>query len=136
MTAACRESCCSVTPRFTVTDLFRRGYRRNREAPLPIEGEVITGAEGNTAQFSVAIEDGKLAGVGFRASSCTTLIAYCEALAELLPGFDLKIAEQLTARELVNALPGVPALKQDRAVLAVAALRAALLAARQQLPRT
>jgi NifU-like protein involved in Fe-S cluster formation len=129
MTAACREACCSVTPRFTVSELFERGFRRNREAPLPLEGETVKDAEGNTARFSVEIDDGHLDDARFRASSCTTLIAYCEAIAELAPGFSIEIAAQITPSELIAALPGVPALKQNRAVLAIAAFRAALLVA-------
>jgi NifU-like protein involved in Fe-S cluster formation len=129
MTATCRESCCSVTPRFTVAELFERGFRRSRTAPLGIEGEAVTDAEGNNARFSVAVNGAKLAEIRFRASSCTTLIAYSEALAELPPGLDAGLAAQFTPAELVTALPGVPALKQNRAVLAIAAFRAALLAA-------
>jgi hypothetical protein len=129
MTAACREACCSVTPRFTVSELFERGFRRSRAEPFPIEGETVRDAEGNTARFSIEAEDGYVAGLRFRASSCTTLIAYCEALAELAPDFRIEIAGQFTPGELIAALPGVPALKQNRAVLAIAAFRAALLAA-------
>jgi NifU-like protein involved in Fe-S cluster formation len=130
MTAACRESCCSVAPRFTVAELFERGYRRIREIPLPVQGEAISDAEGNAARFSIEIADGKLVDARFRASACTTLIAYCEAIAELLPGFAPDVAGALTPKELVDSLPGVPALKQDRAVLAIAAFRSALAAAR------
>jgi len=126
MTAACREACCSVTPRRTVSDLFERGFRRNRVAPLPIEGAPCIDTEGNSARFSVDVANGKLAGIGFRASSCATLIAYCELIAEIAPGFRLEIARELTATNLVEALPGVPALKRNRAVLAIAAFRAAL----------
>jgi len=129
MTAACREACCSATPRFTVAELFERGFRRNRATPFNIEGGAINDAEGNTARFSLALNQSKLSELRFRVSSCTTLIAYCEALAELLHGRDAGLAAQFTPRELVAALPGVPALKQSRAVLAVAALRAALVAA-------
>ncbi|MEX0590037.1 MAG: iron-sulfur cluster assembly scaffold protein [Xanthobacteraceae bacterium] len=132
MTAACREPCCSVAPRFTVADLFERGFRRMREAPLAIEGGTIADADGNAARFSIEVDDGKLADARFRASACTTLIAYCEAISELLPGFGVDVVAQLTANELVAALPGVPALKQDRAVLAIAAFRAALRAAIQR----
>lgn len=132
MTAACREACCSTTPRFTVAELFERGYRRNRETPLSVEGEAVVGAESNSARFSIEVAEGKLIDARFRASSCTTLIAYCEAIAELLPGFSLEIAGALTPKELVDTLPGVPPLKQDRAVLAIAAFRAALHAARSQ----
>ena len=48
---------------------------------------------------------------------------------ELAPDFRIEIAGQFTPGELIAALPGVPALKQNRAVLAIAAFRAALLAA-------
>ena len=126
MTATCREACCSVTPRHTVSELFERGFRRNRAAPLPIEGAQLTDAEGNTARFSIDVADGKIAGLGFRATSCATLIAYCELIAEIVPGFRLDIAREMTATNLVAALPGVPALKRERAVLAVAAFRSAL----------
>jgi NifU-like protein involved in Fe-S cluster formation len=126
MTAPCREACCSVTPRLTVSELFERGFRRNRTEPLPIEGAAFTDADGNTARFSVDVTGETIAGVSFRASSCATLIAYCEYLAEVMPGFRLDIATAFPAASLVEALPGVPALKRARAVLAVAAFRAAL----------
>jgi len=115
-----------VTPRLTVSELFERGFRRNRAAPLPIEGAAFTDAEGNTARFSVDVTDATIAGVSFRASSCATLIAYCEYIAEVTPDLRLDIASAFTAASLVEALPGVPALKRARAVLAVAAFRAAL----------
>jgi hypothetical protein len=59
-------------------------------------------------------------------SSCATLIAYCEFIAELVPGARLDIMTALAAADLVEAVPGVPALKRGRAVLAIAAFRAAL----------
>jgi NifU-like protein involved in Fe-S cluster formation len=126
MTATCREACCSVTPRHTVSELFERGFRRNRAAPLPIEGAQLADVEGNAARFSIDVTEGKIAGVGFRATSCATLIAYCEFIAESVPGFRLEIARELTAANLVAAVPGVPALKRERAILAVAAFRATL----------
>jgi NifU-like protein involved in Fe-S cluster formation len=126
MTAPCRDACCSVAPRLTVSELFERGFRRNRTAPLPIEGAAFTGADGNTARFSVDVTGGTIATVSFRASSCATLIAYCEYLAEVTPGFRLDIAGAFTATTLVEALPGVPELKRNRAVLAIAAFRGAL----------
>jgi NifU-like protein involved in Fe-S cluster formation len=129
MTAACREACCSVTPRFTVSEMFERGFRRNRAEPFALQGNAVADAEGNSARFSIALDGIKLAELRFRASSCTTLIAYSEALAELLPGLEMSLAAQFTPQELAAALPGVHPLKQNRAVLAVAALRAALLAA-------
>jgi NifU-like protein involved in Fe-S cluster formation len=126
MTVTCREACCSVTPRRTVSELFERGFHRNRAAPLPIEGAQLTDAEGNVASFSLDVVDGQVARLGFRATTCATLIAYCELIAEIAPGFRLEIARALTATDLVNALPGVPALRRERAMLAIAAFRAAL----------
>jgi NifU-like protein involved in Fe-S cluster formation len=128
MTAACREACCSVTARLTASELFERGFRRNRAAPLSIEGEPRTDPEGNVARFSIAIAGTKLAAVSFRATTCATLIAYCELIAELTPGMNPEMAEQLSARDLVEGLPGVPKLKHGRALLAVEAFRAALAA--------
>jgi hypothetical protein len=126
MTIPCREACCSVTPRLTVSELFERGFRRNRTAPLLIEGAPFTDADGNTACFSVEVTGETIAAISFRASSCATLIAYCEYLAEVMPGFRLDIGSAFPAASLAEALPGVPALKRARAVLAVAAFRAAL----------
>jgi NifU-like protein involved in Fe-S cluster formation len=128
MTAACREACCNVTPRRSISELFERGFRRNRLPPLAVEGTGCADAEGNTARFSLDIAEGVIAGVGFRASHCATLIAYCEFVAEIVPGFRPEIAMEMTATNLVAAVPGVPALKRERAVLAIAALRAALTA--------
>ena len=130
MTAACREACCSVAPRLTAGELFERGHRRNRAVPPSIEGSLCADAEGNEARFGLELADGKIAAAGFRVTTCATLVAYCELIAEIVPGFGLDIAEGLTPRNLVEALPGVPALKRERAVLAIAAFRAALAAAR------
>ncbi|MPZ36721.1 MAG: hypothetical protein GEU95_01440 [Rhizobiales bacterium] len=129
MTATCREPCCSVAPRMTVAELFERGFRRSREPLRAIVGATCTSAEDNTAAFSLDIVDGRISAVGFHASCCATLIAYCEYIAEVAPGFELAIARELTAANLVASVPGVPAPKRDRAVLAIAAFRAALLAA-------
>jgi NifU-like protein involved in Fe-S cluster formation len=132
MTATCREACCSVQPRRTISELFERGYRRNRAAALSIEGARHANADGNSARFSLDAADGKIIGVGFRATTCATLIAYCEYIAEVVPGFRLEIARELTAAQLVDSVPGVPPLKHDRAVLAITAFRASLAAAALQ----
>jgi NifU-like protein involved in Fe-S cluster formation len=133
MTATCRAPCCSVTPRLTVTELFERGFRRTRAAARAIVGASCTDAEDNNAAFSLDVADGKVTAVSFHASCCATLIAYCEYIAEVAPGLRLELARELTAANLVNSVPGVPALKHDRAVLAIAAFRAALFAATNEL---
>jgi NifU-like N terminal domain len=135
MTATCREACCSATPRLTVSELFERGFRRRRAAPLLIEGAPCSDADGNMACFSLDVVGGMIAAVSFHATSCATLIAYCEYIVEAVPGLRLDLARELTAANLVDGLAGVPPLKRDRAVLAVAAFRAALAAASSQ-PQT
>lgn len=125
MTSVCREPCCAA-PRMTVSELVERGLRRRRE-PLPADqAPACTDAEGNSARFAVALINDRVGAIGFRASSCATLIAYCEWLAETVPGQRPALAAALTSRDLIDAVPGVPMLKRDRAVLAVAAFRAAL----------
>jgi NifU-like protein involved in Fe-S cluster formation len=131
MSALRRTGCCSVVPRMSVSELFERGYRRSRAAPFAAEGERIAIADGNWTRFSVEAMGGTLACVSFRASTCATLIAYCELIAELIPGFAPEVAAEMTADELITALPGVPPQKHDRAVAAIAALRSALVAAGQ-----
>ena len=129
MTATCREACCSVLPRQSVTELFERGYRRNYAAPLSIRGTPHTDIEGNRAEFSLELSAGRLAAIGFRATTCATLIAYCELIVEAVPGFAIGIAREFSAADLVDALAGVPEPKRVRAALAIEAFRAALDAA-------
>ena len=126
MTATCRQFCCNVTAGYSVTELFERGYRRLRDAPLALQGPPRVDADGNFAAFSLDIADGRILRAGFRSTSCATLIAYCELVAETVPSFRPAIARALTANEIVNALPGVPPLKQNRSTLAVAAFHSAL----------
>jgi NifU-like protein involved in Fe-S cluster formation len=129
MTATCREACCSVLPRQSVTELFERDYRRNYAAPLSIRGTGLTDAEGNRAEFSLELSAGRLAAIGFRATTCATLFAYSELIVETVPGFSIGIAREFSAADLIDALDGVPEPKRARAALAIEAFRAALDAA-------
>jgi NifU-like protein involved in Fe-S cluster formation len=129
MTATCREACCNVMPRQSVTELFERGYRRNYAAPLSIRGAALADTEGNRAEFSLELSAGRLAAIGFHATTCATLIAYSELIAETVPGFAIGIAREFSAADLADALEGVPEPKRVRAALAISAFRAALDAA-------
>lgn len=119
-------ACCGASTQLSVHDCFQRGLRTRRQPPLPDGGERVARADGLWARFSIARSGGTLTAVRFECSSCTTLVAYCQALCELFPGADAPGDSPLDPRELIRRLPGVPASRQDRAVLAVAALRAAL----------
>ena len=125
MTATCRQPCCAL-PRMTVSELVERGLQRNRAAPLAVRGDDCVDAEGNCVRFSLELAGAAIAGIEFKATSCATLIAFREMIAETMPRQRLDLARALSARDLVDALPGVHPLKRDRAVLAVAAFRSAL----------
>lgn len=125
MASICRQPCCA-TPRTTVSELLERGLQRNRAAMPADEGPACADADGNFARFAVATARDRIGAIGFRATSCATLLAYCEWLAETAPGQRLAVAASLTSRDLIDALPGVPIVKRGRAVLAVAAFRSAL----------
>ncbi len=126
---SCEDTCCGNAPRRTVSDLFDRGYRRNRKPSLAIEGVELRDANGLIARFSLDIADGFIKAVNFRATTCITLIAYSELLAELAADKKAREAAAIEAADLAAALPDVPLLKRDRALLAVNAFRAALTAA-------
>ena len=125
----CVMTCCGVAPRRNVSDLFDRGRRRARQAALSIEGDERRDANGLAVRFSLAVADGRIAKAGFKATTCITLIAYCELIVELTAGQDIRQAARLSVAEVISELPDVPALKRDRAPLATAAFRDALAAA-------
>jgi NifU-like protein involved in Fe-S cluster formation len=123
------NACCGVARRHQVSDLFDRGFRRSRESPLPLQGAAQIHADGLAARFSVAMNGATLAAIRFRVSTCVTLVAFCELINELMTGQDIDRAARLSPHDLIAALPEVPPLKRDRALLAITAFRGALAAA-------
>ncbi|PWG64318.1 iron-sulfur cluster assembly scaffold protein [Spiribacter halobius] len=125
-------SCCGGDERssFQAQACVERGLRTRRELPLPMAGAWLTNAEGLRARFSLGLdEQGRIAAVRFQCSPCVTLIAYCQALAELEAGHPLSVSPTCDTEDLVARVAGVPPFRQDRAALATAAWRAALLQA-------
>ena len=129
--AAC---CGGARARLAPFDCFQRGLRTRRMAPLPLAGPRIHAARAPAlwAAFSVRVEAGRIAALGFSCASCTTLIACCQALAELNGGCPLEAPCVADGVALWSALPGLAIDKRDRADLAAAALRAALAGARAE----
>jgi NifU-like protein involved in Fe-S cluster formation len=121
-----KGGCCSLRPLRSVSECFDSGLRRSRSQPLPIQGEVRASDQGLVARFSLRLRGGRIAGVSFKASTCVTLVAYCEVLAELVEGLVLAEAVRLSTSHLVAQLPGVPVAKRDRAALAWSAFVAAV----------
>jgi NifU-like N terminal domain len=133
----CVSPCCGQSTRPpTLSDYIERGLRRRRAGPLPIVGEVRRDGDGRFAQFSVRMNDGVITDVAFDATTCVTLVAYCEVTAEWVTGHTVSAAAQrVRLHELARALPLVPEAKRDRALLAVQAVMATVVeSARRQMP--
>ncbi len=116
-------------PFATVATWFDRGVRRSRGRWLAISGRPCSDGNGLRLRFCLEVEDGVILDAAFEGTTCVTLIAYCEVLAEWVAGMPLADAIRISPRDLVRALPGVPPSKQDRAVLPIDALRSAIQAA-------
>lgn len=119
---------CGCKPPLSVTACFDRGRHRQRLPELPHVGRWIQGDQQLGAQFSLNLADDTLCDIRFRASTCITLVAYCELLCELARGLTPVATLHLCADQLVSTLPGVPRAKQDRATIAVFSLHSAVAA--------
>jgi NifU-like protein involved in Fe-S cluster formation len=112
--------------RVSAFDHLIRGFRRNGGPLLAVVGRVVHDGDGRNAQFSVEVEDGVLTAVSFNVSTCATLIAYSEFVAEGMTGATLSQAVALTPEQVIAPLKGIPPHKHDCARLAVSALHAAV----------
>jgi NifU-like protein len=119
-------SCCSSPARRSASELCDDGLRRTRLDPFALAGRPVRGNDGLSAQFSLRHRDGVVTAIRFRASTCATLLAYCELMTGLATGRSVTECLAFTPQLLVSELPGVPVLKRDRAVLAVAAFASAV----------
>lgn len=120
--------CCGSSSRPpTLSDYIERGLRRRRAGALPVVGAVRRDDTGRFAQFSVRLVDGVIADVAFDATTCATLVAYCEVAAEWATGLTVHAAaHRVRLHDLAAALPAVPPPTRQRALLAVQALMATL----------
>jgi tRNA-specific 2-thiouridylase len=106
---------------------FPRG--RGREPAGGASGAAGAVACGDVVRLSVAVRDGRVAGAGFDASGCGTLLAAASAAVELVDGADVLDAARVGAREVAGALGGLSPGKLHAADLAADALARALGAA-------
>ncbi len=110
-------------------DYFNLGLQRGEHTALPIVGETVQGPVGLTVQYQLLVEQGVISRVSFKATTCVTLVAYCEMLAQWATGMALREAVCIRAEELAKSLAGAPTCKRDRAWLAIQAMRYAVVAA-------
>ncbi len=131
------NQCCGSAARsLTIIDHIERGLARRRRPPLPVAGDPQQDAEGRYVRFSLAVADGAVTAAGFEATTCVTLVAYCERLAELVTGCPVAGgAEWMQSVNLAASLPQVPPHKRCLSELAVAGLESALRRASKGPPR-
>ena len=94
-----------------------------------------TGADANPAcgdrtTITLELTDGRISTARFRTFGCTAAIASASALTELVTGLTPEAAAALGPGDLLRVLGGLPARKEACALMAVGALRAALIDAR------
>ncbi len=94
-----------------------------------------TGADANPScgdrtVITLTIGDDRLRDVRFRTFGCTAAIASASVLTELATGLAPDAAAALEPADILNALGGLPARKEACALMAIGALRGALLDAR------
>ena len=120
--------CCGESTRPpTLSDYIDRGLRRRGATPLPIVGDGQRDDGGRFARFSVRLTHGVISDVAFEATTCVTLVAYCELAAQLVTGLTVPAAARVIRVERLEAeLPLVPAGKRERARLTAQALLAAV----------
>lgn len=128
--------CCGGSTRTpTLSDYIDWGLRRRRAAPLPVDGEARRDDDGRFARFSILVIDGVIADVAFDATTCITLVAYCELAAQRVTGLTLRAAAgEIQVHALQAGLPLVPAGKRERARLAAQALMATVVESARRQP--
>ncbi len=82
---------------------------------------------GDRTTITVRIRDGRIMEARFRTFGCVAAIASGSALTELVTGRPVEAARELGPADVVAALGGLPTRKEGCALMAVGALRAALI---------
>ena len=85
---------------------------------------------GDRTTITLRVSDGRVAEARFRTFGCTAAIASASALTELVSGQRVEDAQRLEPADVLRALGGLPQRKEACALMAVGALRAALLDAK------
>lgn len=82
---------------------------------------------GDRTTITLRVRDGRVEEARFRTFGCVAAIASASALTELVTGRTVEEARALSPGDVNAALGGLPARKEGCALMAVGALRAALL---------
>ncbi len=100
--------------------------RRHWKGPAHRKGVAHDPDEDLTVVLYLDIQDWTIIRIDYQATTCATLLAYCELLVNLAAGKSRQEALALTDSDLAERVRGVPLQRRSRAALPIAALRAAL----------
>jgi NifU-like protein involved in Fe-S cluster formation len=89
-------------------------------------GEEANPVCGDRIRLSLRLRDDRIEAVGFLAYGCPPTLVCGSVLTELIVGMTIEEASQLTRKDLVDAVGGLPSRKQHAAALTIETLRAAL----------
>lgn len=110
----------------TIYDYFHQAVRRPGNTLTDLRSVVLFGEEGTCAAFELRHCEGKISEVRFKCTTCFTLVALCEHIAELAAGMSVAEAQEISPERLLELHPEVPMRLANRANLATMAFRAAL----------
>jgi len=85
---------------------------------------------GDRTTITLRVAHGRVTELRFRTFGCTAAIASASVLTELAAGRSVEDAARLEPADILNALGGLPARKEACALMAIGALRGALVDAR------
>lgn len=109
-----------------VYHFFQRACARPANPGTEVQGNKISDAEGNSALFWIDAAGGPISSIGFRCTTCFTLVALAQHLSELASGMSLEAAETITVDLLLRLHPEIPEERRGRAALAVKAFQSAV----------
>jgi NifU-like protein involved in Fe-S cluster formation len=89
-------------------------------------GEETNPVCGDRMRLSLRVREGRIEAAGFLAYGCPPTLVCGSILTELIMGKTVEEAAQLTRKDLLDAVGGLPSRKQHAAALAIETLRAAL----------
>jgi nitrogen fixation NifU-like protein len=81
---------------------------------------------GDRLRLSLRVRDGVIESARFLAYGCPPTLACGSVLTEMIEGVSVAEAMNLTRKDLLKAIGGLPARKQHAAALAIETLRAAI----------
>jgi nitrogen fixation protein NifU and related proteins len=110
----------------TLMEHFQSPHHRGKLDRADAVGTAGIPGQGRYLTLYLQVADDCVSKVGYECHGCGVTIACGSALAELVLGQSLAVCARLTTVDIIDALDGIPAHKQDCAGFAIQALQVAL----------